>query len=203
MAAAVALLPDRAEDILLIKLYKNDGQTIRYWEAWAWDDDRRVVVHWGTLGHNGETRELHLERNQDSEEIISRESEKPRAEGFQEIPLEAHATVVVQYRTEQWDSSEDPDKPNFVAVVVEDALNDCLGWTGNGHCQGSEIGSGTINVISFAVDPYLAKTAIVPALKQEGLLEGAVIAFRRGEEPYTVLWPEAFAAELLLHLRGT
>jgi hypothetical protein len=173
----------------VIKLYKCDGQGIRYWEAW--DSTGKVVVHWGNLGDTGETREIRLKKGQSSAEIIANESTKPRTEGFQELPLDEHATVIVQYKTKGWGSSKDLDKRH----KVEDILNECLGWTGNGHCDGGDIGSGSINAFSFVVDPHLAKDAIVAALKKEGLLKGAVIAFRRGDEDYTVLWPDDFEGE--------
>ena len=74
---------------------------------------------------------------------------------------------------------------------VEDILNECLGWTGNGHCDGGDIGSGTINAYSFVVDPYLAKDSIVNALKKHAIMAGAIIAIQRGED-YEVVWPEDF-----------
>lgn len=77
---------------------------------------------------------------------------------------------------------------------VEGIFNECLGWTGNGRCDGGDIGSGTINVFSIVVDPHHARDAMVEALKKHQLLEGAVIAVRNKneEEDYTVLWPKGF-----------
>ena len=54
--------------------------------------------------------------------------------------------------------------------TVEHILNNRLGWTGNGHCDGGDIGSGTINVFSCVVDPYIAKETIVAGLNENNLL---------------------------------
>jgi hypothetical protein len=173
----------------MIKLYKREEAKIRYWEAW--DAGREITIHWGDVGETGETRLVRRSRGESAEDVFSRESAQPRNEGFSEIPLEEHATIVVQYKVGGWGSEEDLSK----RFEVEAILNESLGWTGNGHCDGGDIGSGTINAFSLVVEPHLAKDAIVDALSEKGLLEGAVVAFHRGEEDFTVLWPENFSGK--------
>ena len=170
----------------MIKLYKREGNSTSYWEAWA--DGRTVITHWGTVGDTGKSRQIPLQKGASAKAAIAAECKMPLAEGFQSLPLEEHATVIVQYRTEGWGSTADLDKRHR----VEGILDECLGWTGNGHCDGGDIGSGTINAFALVVDPIAAAAAIVKALKQRGLLGGAVIAFHQGEEPPTVLFPEDF-----------
>lgn len=173
----------------MIKLYKRDGESLSYWEAWA--DGRTVVTHWGKVGDKGRTHQIRLQKGGSAEAIIAAESQKPLAAGFQEIPIEDHAKVVVQYQTVGWGSTADLDWRH----QVEDVLNECLGWTGNGHCDGGDIGSGTINAFSFVLDPTAAVTTIVAALKKHRLLKGAVIAFYWGQNSPVVLWPENFEGE--------
>lgn len=94
----------------------------------------------------------------------------------------------MQFKTEDaWGDSADLSKRH----MVEDILNECLGWTGNGYCDGGDIGSGTINTFSFVIDPYLARDSIVIALKQNNLIDGAIIA-TSNKDGYDVLWPEDF-----------
>src|SRR5438067_13357297 len=100
----------------MIKLYKRDKKGIRYWEAW--DTNRKVVVHWGNLGENGETREIRL-KGEPAEQVIAMESRLRRAEGYEEIPLDDHATVVVQYRTTGWGSLKDLDKRHKVEAILD------------------------------------------------------------------------------------
>jgi hypothetical protein len=77
-------------------------------------------------------------------------------------------------------------------VRVEERMNECLGWSGLGHCDGGDIGSGQMNVFCYVVDAAIAEKVIVNDLKKHALLDGAVIAQRVGDE-VKVLWPHGFA----------
>jgi hypothetical protein len=174
----------------MLKLYKRKGKTTEYWEAW--EDGRKVIVHWGKLGSTGKSRTIRLKPSERGRAVIKAESQKPLAEGFQKIPLDQHVSIVVQYSTETWGSVADLDNRH----QVEDVLNECLGWTGNGHCDGGDIGSGQMNAFSFVVDPKLAGETIVKALKKAKLLDGAIVAYHLpDEEEYTVVWPKRFRGE--------
>lgn len=85
------------------------------------------------------------------------------------------------------------------ASVMIDLMNECLGWTGNGHCDGGDIGSGTINIFSYVIDPEIAAKTTIECLREENLLEGAIIAIRENieqeVEEYLVRWPESFKGE--------
>lgn len=174
----------------MIKLYKRTEKVCLYWEAWD-AGGRLVTIHWGSLGKTGRNKSIRIPPGKSAKGVIRRESEEPLANGYQEIGSEEHAQIVVQYKTkDEWGDTADLDK----RYQVEGILNECLGWTGNGHCDGGDIGSGEINVYSFVVDPKLAKDAIVKALKKNKLLKGAVIAIQN-EDEYEVLWPEDFEGE--------
>ena len=53
---------------------------------------------------------------------------------------------------------------------LQDRMNETLGWTGLGHCDGGSIGSGTMEVCCFVIDFETAKTVI------ENDLEGTEFA---------------------------
>lgn len=174
----------------MIKLYKRTGKQTLYWEAWD-AGNRTVMIHWGTLGKTGRNKSIQIPKGASADTIIDRESKEPRSDGYEEIRIEDHVQIIVQFKTEDaWGNSADLDKRHS----VEDILNECLGWTGNGHCDGGDIGSGTINVFSFVVDPYRAKDSIVAALKQNNLIDGTIIVINN-EDDYEVLWPEDFEGE--------
>lgn len=177
----------------MIKLYKRTEKECLYWEAW--DARKRLVtIHWGSLGKTGRNKNIRIPKGETVKTVLRRESEEPRANGYQEIDIEDHAQIIVQYKTkDEWGDTADLDKRH----EVEGILNECLGWTGNGHCDGGDIGSGEINVFSFVVDPTLAKDAIVKALKKNKLLDGAVIAVQK-EDGYEVLWPENFEGKFAI-----
>lgn len=53
---------------------------------------------------------------------------------------------------------------------IEALLDEALGWTGNGLCDGSESGSGRVDFISLVVDTQAAVETIVTTLRNEKLL---------------------------------
>ncbi len=176
---------------MVLKLYKRLPDAIHYWEAW--NDGRKLFVHFGILGHKGKTREIPLRWFERASNAVSREASGPRGEGYAELPAEAHTQIVVQYRTAGWGNASDLEK----RYQVESIINDCLGLTGNGDCDGGDIGSGTINAFSYVVDPVLAMHTIVDSLRTAGLLQGAIIAVEH-EDCYTVLWPYDYLKEFKL-----
>jgi hypothetical protein len=178
----------------MLTLYKHARGGLRYWEAWEFDG--WVAVHEGKVGERGKTRTLSRRRGKTPEQVIVEVAEKPRAKGYAEIPIEEQHQVVVQYQLKTWGSAKDLDK----AHKIEDLFNECLGWTGNGFCDGNDIGSGSMNIFSIVVDPHLAVQTMIAELKRRRLLKGAVIAVRKveGEEEDRVVHPPDFEGEFSL-----
>ncbi len=174
----------------MLKLYKRTERQTLYWEAWD-AGNRAVTIHWGTLGETGRNKNVRIPKGESADTVIAGQSEEQRSSGYEEIDVEDHLQIIVQFKTgDVWGDTGDLDKRHS----VEDILNECLGWTGNGHCDGGDIGSGTVNAFSFVVDPYLARDAIVAALTRNELIDGAIIAID-SEDDYDVLWPEDFQGE--------
>ena len=48
---------------------------------------------------------------------------------------------------------------------LQDKMDDVLGWTGLGHCDGGSIGSGTMEVCCYVIDFETAKSVIQENLK--------------------------------------
>jgi hypothetical protein len=100
---------------------------------------------------------------------------------------------VIQYKIEGHGTTKDLD----LRYKVENLMNEGLGWTGLGHCDGGDIGSGTINVFCFVVDVALGGQVIVRELEENELLEHATIALST-EAGDKVLWPKDFVGEFSL-----
>src|SRR5262245_354974 len=176
---------------MMLKLYKRGRTGMRYWEAWTIPG--MVVVHEGKLGERGKTRCLIPDEGQSPTRFIKTLAQKPRAKGYAEIPREEHHQIVVQYRLKTWGSAKDLQKGH----KIESLFNECLGWTGNGRCDGNDIGSGTLNIFSIVVDPELGATTLVEELRKKRLLKGAVVAVQEDEE-YRVVYPARFKGEFSL-----
>jgi predicted DNA-binding WGR domain protein len=169
----------------MLKLYKA-GNTPRYWEAWSTTNE--VTIHWGNVGENGETREIQLRTGENPNSIIEREAKQPKSEGYRKISSSKLSRLVIQYQVDGMGSTNDLDK----RIKVEELMNELLGWKGLGHCDGGDLGSGTMNVFCFVVDATKAVPQIVNTLKANDLAEGAVLAV--GSEP-KVVWPDDFKGE--------
>ena len=169
----------------MLKLYRTIGGVTEYWEAWITATD--VTIHWGRLGEEGESRELPHETGLHPSKIIEREAKPIRVSGFKPIRAKDLHSIVVQYKIAGHGTRRDHDR----RVQVEDRINESLGWSGLGHCDGGDIGSGTMNVFCRVVDAGIAGKIIVKDLSEHGLLEGAVIAQVIGDKA-KVLWPPDF-----------
>lgn len=104
--------------------------------------------------------------------------------------------IVIQYRIEGLGSSRDLDK----GIATENLMNECLGWSGLGRCDGHDIGTGTLNIFCDVIDAMVAEDIVIHCLQQNSQLDGAVIARRRrtGDDVYFVVWPKNFASEFEL-----
>jgi len=167
----------------MIKLYNKTGDAIRYWEAW--NTSSEVTIHWGILGENGETREIQLHPGDDAKKVIGQEAKQPRAEGYRRIPNSKLQRLVIQYQVDEMGDADDLGKRE----KVEHLMNECLGWSGLGFCDGCDIGSGTMNVFCFVVDAKKAAPHVVEQLKVNGLIDRAVVAI--GMRP-KVVWPAEY-----------
>lgn len=156
-----------------------------YWEAWATANE--ITLHWGKLGEDGESQEIPIKPGINPNDTIRSEAKPVRAAGFRPLKQSHLFSIVIQYKINGHGSTADLDK----RVAVEELMNNRLGWTGLGHCDGGDIGSGTTNVFCYVADAKIAESVIVRELKARGFLEGAVIAVRN-EDEFEVLWPRNF-----------
>ena len=169
----------------MLKLYRVTEQGTEYWEAWATANE--ITIHWGKLGEGGENREIPIKPGINPNDTIKSEAKPIRAAGFKPLKPSQLRSIVIQYKIEGHGSTADLDK----RVAVEELMNERLGWTGLGHCDGGDIGSGTMNIFCYVADTKIAEPVIVRELKAGGFLEGAVIA-ERSDDSVEVLWPRDF-----------
>jgi hypothetical protein len=172
----------------MLKLYRTTESGTEYWEAW--NTATEITLHSGKLGDRGQNRKLPIEPGVHPSDTIKREAKPFRAAGFEPIKQSDLRCVVIQYKVDGHGTTDDLDK----RVRIEDLMNECLGWTGLGHCDGGDLGSGTMNVFCYVVDSGIAQRVIADELKSQALVEGAVIA-EQFEDDYKVLWPHEFQGE--------
>jgi hypothetical protein len=142
----------------VLKLYKFTDSKKEYWETWD-NDDGSHTVHWGELGTTGKSKEVKGSLLKKPEKIIQKEADEMVSNGFR--PIEDEFTLLVEYIVDGMGSKEDVDKRHR----LQDRMNETLGWTGLGHCDGGSIGSGTMEVCNYVVDFEVAKRVIENDLK--------------------------------------
>ena len=169
----------------MLKLYKKIDGSFRYWEAW--EDARQITIDRGLVGDEGEKRTLDLAAGENADTRINREARQPRDEGYRGISQSKHTRLIIQYPIQGMGTSQDLDK----RIVIEDLMNERLGWTGLGHCDGGDIGSGTINIFCFVVEPIKALEVTLQSLRTNKALEHAIITMDTSSGS-KVFWPEDF-----------
>ncbi len=175
----------------MIKLYRTMENVTEYWEFW--ESGAEVIVHWGTIGDKGNTKEFNLPKGTRAERLIENEMKELISGGYAPVDSESMAQVVIQYQIKGMGSAKDLNK----AQELEDLMNECLGWTGLGHCDGHDIGSGTLKIFCDVVDGLTSEQVVLDALKQAGQLKGATAARRErvGPDDYVVFWPKEFTGD--------
>jgi hypothetical protein len=144
----------------MVKLYlRENGRITRYREAWI--HGSKVLQHWGPLGQRGASLDKPRDQSLSDEQNIAKYLDPWRAEGYAEIDLAEQWLLEVIYRVAGFGTEADLKKRH----ALEARLNELLGWTGLGHVDGGSIGSGTMEVGCFVVDPKLAKKVIEEDLR--------------------------------------
>lgn len=142
----------------MLKLYRFTDKKKEYWETWD-NDDGSHTVHWGELGTTGQSKEVKGSLLKKPEKIIQKEVDEMVSSGFR--PTDDEYTLLVEYAVEGMGSEEDVEK----RYRLEERMNETLGWSGLGQCDGGSIGSGTMEVCNFVVDFEVAKSVIEADLK--------------------------------------
>ncbi|NDW10808.1 hypothetical protein [Dysgonomonas sp. 520] len=169
----------------MVKLYKPVDGEMKYFEVWL--TDTGLTIHTGVLGDTGKTEDFSYKKDSElsPRKAMAKFVFDQKERGYAEI--EDLEELVVQY---SYSDNDDQNKMLDKRNKVEDILNDCLGWTGNGHCDGGDIGSGTMNLFCYVVDKDIAAQSILEVLKEENLMEGMKLAYLDEKEEFKLIYPK-------------
>lgn len=138
----------------MLKLYRLSDVAKEYWETW--EDDGSHVVHFGELGTRGTFRPVKGRLFRSAVSIIQKEIDTIVAQGFAPLAMEDHAVLMIEYSINGMGDAADIEKRH----ALENRMNETLGWTGLGACDGGSIGSGSMEVCNFVVDFDVARRVI-------------------------------------------
>ena len=139
----------------MLKLYRFSDARKEYWETWSTGNGIHTI-HWGELGTRGESKTIKSSFFKKAETIIQKEVDGLVANGFRPIEQEKHATLLIEYLVDGMGTQQDIEKRHRLEAL----MNETLGWTGLGACDGGSIGSGSMEVCNFVVDFEVAKAVI-------------------------------------------
>jgi hypothetical protein len=144
-----------------MKLYKRIENEIYYWETWD-IDEKKGAINTGVIGTEGNYKEIKSGLFSNYRKTIQKEIDKYCANGFQEVDIEEHYTLLIEFSVDGMGTEQDVEK----RTRLQDSMNEILGWNGLGHCDGGSIGSGTMEVCCFVIDFKIAKKVIENNLKE-------------------------------------
>lgn len=168
----------------MIKLIKEIDNKLAYWEVWK--DGKTLTIHSGFVGETGVTENVKLKMFERSEKIMEELTEEKLAEGYHYLDEDELIELVLQYPYEEQHMEKALEKRH----EIEDLMNECLGWTGNGSSDGGDIGSGTINIFNYVIDVDKALKTIIEELTEQNLLANVKIAFLDEDEEHIGLYPK-------------
>lgn len=179
------------DSIDMVKLYKKVGDTVYYFEIWLNDDDLSLTIHQGVLGDTGQTEDIIYDEEGDlpvkiaMAEIVVNQEKK----GYR--PINEMVELIVQYPSHI-------GRDNTKKENIEALLNECLGWTGNGHCESVDNAPNTLNYFCYVVDKQIATKAILEVLIEENYFDGVRIGYAdESTGDYELLFPENGTFSLL------
>lgn len=167
----------------MVKLYMKEEGQIYYFEAWL-NEDESLTIHHGELGDVGETENFECLAKDDLpiRMQMSKLLSEAKEEGY---TLSDNITeLIVQFA---YNEKEKPKKVQDKIDRLTAILNNCLGWTGNGHCDSSHIGEGTVNLFCYVVDKDIAFNTIAEELELEGLFNDLKLAYQDAQSGEFVL----------------
>ncbi len=141
----------------MLKLYKQTGDTLRYHEAWI--QGGTITEHWGIAGEQGQTREHKVPKGKHEEDAILDVLRPASDDGFR--PIEDLAVLLVEYAIDGFGTDQQLEK----RYALQDRMDETLGWTGLGHCDGGSGGSGTMEVCCLVADFEIAKRVVEADLR--------------------------------------
>jgi predicted DNA-binding WGR domain protein len=148
------------------KMLKHTSDGYEYWQVWQ--DEAVLVVHWGTIGERGQMRRLPIDG--DAKKMMMSLTKEQRTKGFKPLNEDKLHDFVIIYNIDGFGTIDDLNKRHR----IEELMDECLGWTGNGHCDGGDIGGDTMTICCLVVDPVIASDTIKSELEKHNLLENLV-----------------------------
>lgn len=146
----------------MFRLYKRDegGRITHYHEVWVEPHNRRIIVHWGALGQEGEAEPVRIKLLRPLGQQVEALLGPAREAEYAELERSEECVLLVEYTADGFGDLDNLDRRH----ALEERLNEVLGWTGLGRCDDSRAIGDTLETGCFVVDFDLASRVIADAL---------------------------------------
>jgi len=138
----------------MTKTYRRRGNDIDYWEVWQ--DGRELVLHRGQVGDRGTAYVRPLAPPESPEEPMKHLAEESFCAGFFAVSVTQMAELILRRPVRGFGT----DSELASRHALEAALDEVLGWTGNGHVDGGDAGGDELTVSCYVIEPQIALRAI-------------------------------------------
>jgi hypothetical protein len=143
---------------------------------------------------SGEKEEIQRKLFEIAKKVMRSLAKEKAYQGYEYIDEEALIKVFVQYRSKDEEQFEVMEEKS---LFVEDLLDDALFSTGNGSCDGSEIGDDGGTNFCRVINIEIAFQTILKELSTHNLLDDVEIALINEDDEYVSLYPEGAIFEIL------
>ncbi|MFZ5596160.1 MAG: hypothetical protein ACOY31_04015 [Bacillota bacterium] len=169
----------------MIKLLKQESEKFEYCEIWENEVENVICINRGTVGTKGTVDIYEIPEGQNAGAIMRQMSQEVQKNGYCPMNGSMLKLVMIRYDIAGEDISGALERRH----IIEDLMDECLGLTGNGLCDGGNISRDCMSIACMVVDLDSAVKTMVEELKNNGFLEGATIIHYYGEQNRKVLYP--------------
>ncbi len=138
----------------MYKVYKRDGDQMFYHEVW--EEDGVVIEHFGEVGEAGETKQHEIPKGSDEDRVMESLMRPAAMKGFEEIDDED----LIRFNVEIEPTGKGGEADLTRRHELEDRLDDLLGETGLGHCDGGETSRDALAAFCFVVDELIGQEVV-------------------------------------------
>ena len=145
----------------IVKLVQTDVNVINYWEIWQ--TGRTLTTHWGIVGQRGQSEEEVVSSSGQAQSKLSRLVNEKSKGDFRELTEDDLSDLTLQFSTTSFGTQGDLE----LRHRLEEQIDQELGWTGNGYCEGGDIGENEMSIYCRVLNGVVAKERIFGLLRQQ------------------------------------
>ncbi|WP_290719279.1 MULTISPECIES: hypothetical protein [Exiguobacterium] len=154
-----------------------------------------IVQHQGIVGawvRAEDVRQMRVSRFKRLGVQILQLVEEFERQGYREVNETDYTELVVQFPYDEGQAEAALERRHMMEEMIDEGLL----HTGNGYCEGGDIGSGTTNIFYHVLDVEAVVSLIFEGIKEHDVQGEPIIAISEGEA-YTVLYSEEATFDLI------